>query len=87
MLTGVIVALALILATGFIYLYGNSAQRRRGQDSFALPQRADETALDKALAPLEGDHPGETGLHIMPGNMEAFAARWQSLRLAGRTDS
>lgn len=85
MLTGFLIVAALVASVGFVYLYGNSAQRRRGPNSYALPLSADGGALDQALAPQEAAHPGETGLHIMPDNMEAFAARWQTLRLAGRS--
>ncbi|QNP40506.1 phospholipase D family protein [Lysobacter solisilvae (ex Woo and Kim 2020)] len=56
-----------------------------GQPSHALPVQAAQTELDRELAPLLATQPGKTGAILVPGGLDAFAARAISARRAGRS--
>lgn len=56
-----------------------------GAPSRALPVRADQTALDRELAPLLAQHPGQTGALLVRDGVDAFAARALSAQKAGRS--
>lgn len=67
------------------YLYGRFAERAQGKASWALPLQTDETLLDQRLGPLAAEHPGESGLIMLSSNLDAFAGRALSARVAGRS--
>ncbi len=71
--------------TAYAYIFGKVGQRDTGANSFALPRQESQTALDAAIAPLEAAHPGQTGLLLLTSNHGAFAARYETARLAGRS--
>ncbi len=79
----IVAGIAAALAS--VYLFGSVAQRRRGNPTFALPLEESRTALDKAFAPLAADRPGESGLHLISGNIDAFRARLETARLSNRS--
>ncbi len=65
--------------------YRRFLQNSRGPASTALPCAGPDTPLDALLAPSERAHPGQNGLKLLLDNIEAFAAREQSARHAGRS--
>jgi putative cardiolipin synthase len=75
-------SLASILA---FYSYGRFAERAQGEPSLALPVSDDETPLDDLVAPLVEQRPGQSGLMLVDGNLDAFAIRALSARRAGRS--
>ncbi|TXH76958.1 MAG: phospholipase D family protein [Lysobacteraceae bacterium] len=56
-----------------------------GEAGVTPPIEADATALDRELAPLLAQHPGQTGVLMLPNGLDAFAARAVSARRAGRS--
>ncbi len=68
-----------------LYAYGRFAERVRGPQSHALPVEAGATALDRMIAPLLQAHPGQTGMLIVADNVDAFAVRAATARVAGRS--
>ncbi len=72
-----------------VYSYGAFARRARGMSENALPPVAPEdpaaTAVDRRIGPATAGHPGQTGLALIDGNLEAFAVRARSARSAGRS--
>lgn len=81
------VALAVLAIFGLaaIGAFGRVAQRRRGEATLSLAPRKDQTALDRAIAPLLDRHPGDSGLVLMTAGLAAFRARLETARLAGRS--
>jgi len=73
---------ASMLAT---WLYGHFAARTRGEPSYALPVEEDRTTLDRRVGPATTARPGESGLLLLDENLDAFAARGMSARLAERS--
>lgn len=73
------------LSTLAAYVYGRFAERAQGEASWALPLQADATMLDQRLTPLIDGHPGESGMIMLSSNLDAFAARALSARIAGRS--
>ena len=49
------------------------------------PSVAEDTALDRALAPVEARHPENSGFRLVIEGREAFAVRAQSARMAARS--
>ena len=86
LLTSLGLLLASVLAT---WLYGQFAARAQGQASFALPLAAPQaraaTLLDQKLGAASAAHAGQSGLHLLSDNLDAFAARALSARSAGRS--
>lgn len=87
-----VIVIAIVIVVGFaaasmlaVYSYGRFARRARGIDTFALPAEDGQTELDRIVGPLTADHPGESGLHLLDENIEAFAARVRLARSAGRS--
>lgn len=81
-----IVVLALVAASLLsVYSYGRFAERARGAPSHALAADRVDTALDRAIAPLLEDHPGQAGLSLVADNLDAFTVRVLSAREAGRS--
>jgi putative cardiolipin synthase len=78
----VLAALASVAAT---YSYGRFARHASGPPAYALPPEADATALDRALAPLLAEHPGETGVALLADSRRAFETRMLGAREAGRS--
>ncbi|MGM0559975.1 MAG: phospholipase D family protein [Pseudomonadota bacterium] len=78
--------LAFLVASSLaVYSYGRFAELARGPASQALPVREDETDLDRNIAPRLDDHPDQSGLMLMQGNLQAFAARAHAAQSAGRS--
>ena len=77
-----VLALASMLA---LYSYGRFADRSRGAPSQALPVAQAGTPLDRVVAPLAEAHPGQSGLFLLPDNLDAFAVRAAVTRAAGRS--
>jgi cardiolipin synthase C len=61
------------------------AERVQGEPSHALPVAEDGTPLDAVVAPLLAERPGQTGLMLLDGGLDAFAARALTARHAGRS--
>jgi putative cardiolipin synthase len=70
---------------GALYSYGRFARRINCERTSALPVDRVETALDERIAPLCAAHPGKSGLALLAGNLDAFAARAVTARNAGRS--
>jgi putative cardiolipin synthase len=81
------VALAgFFLASYLAFLsYRRFAERARGQPSRALPVSEQGTLLDSLVAPLLIERPDQTGMILLSGNLDAFAARILAARQAGRS--
>ncbi|MBN9425086.1 MAG: hypothetical protein J0H09_01120, partial [Burkholderiales bacterium] len=73
---------ASILAT---WLYGVFAARVQGEVSLALPAAGGQTQLDQKVGAVTDARPGESGLHLLDENLDAFAARGLSARKAERS--
>ena len=86
---GALLALALaaiaVLAVFAVYAFGSKAQRRQGAPSLALEVRDGETELDRTIAPLTGQHAGESGLALLTASLAALQARLWTARAAGRS--
>jgi len=85
-----IAVLAIIMASLFAtYAYGRFAKRVRGAPGYALPVATDETALDRACHRLARERDGlgleKNGLSLIDNNLDAFAARVLSARMAERS--
>ncbi len=86
----VLVALAVlagfVLASVFaLWSYGRFAKRARGERSTALPVCDGATLLDRLVGPLVSDRPGQSGLMLIDGNLDAFAIRALTARHAERS--
>ncbi|MFN3955475.1 MAG: phospholipase D-like domain-containing protein [Pararhodobacter sp.] len=84
---GWILALAAALAAGSalaLWSYGRFARRAQGPDSLAIPP-GQGAPLDRALAPLEADHPGQSGAAFVFDPHEAFHLRLRSAAMAMRS--
>lgn len=68
-----------------LYSYGRFAERVQGPPSLSLPVAADETPLDRLVAPLLAGRTGQSGLTLLDGNLDAFAIRALTARHAGRS--
>ncbi len=55
--------------------FGRFAARIRGAPSHTMPRGIDDTRLDRAINPLTGVRPGESGLTLVSSNVDAFAVR------------
>ena len=80
-----IVGLVALLSWGAHRSYRRFLTKARGPASSALPVGKPETPLDRLIAPLEAVHPTQSGLKLLLDNTDAFAARAQSARRAGRS--
>ncbi len=82
----IVVAAAFALAAvRVVYAHGVFARAVRGLESHALPVAEADTSLDRFVAPLLRAHPGDTGIELIDGNLEAFAFRVRMARRAGRS--
>lgn len=84
-LLAVVAAVLVVLALAAINAFGRVAQRRLGPPTLSLPVQPDQTPLDRAIAPLQAQHPGESGLVLMTSSLAAFRARLETARMAGRS--
>lgn len=81
-----IVLVAFVLASlAALWSYGRFAERVRGPVGHALPVAAAATVVDRTVAPLLAARPGQTGMVLLPDNVDAFAARALLARGAGRS--
>lgn len=83
----VAVAAAIAVGVGLIAIsaFGSVAQRRYGPPTLALPVTPDGTELDRAISPLLERHAEESGLMLLTSSLEAFRARLETARWAGRS--
>jgi putative cardiolipin synthase len=72
-------------ALAAVYSYGRFASLGRGPASHALPLADDATAIDRFVVPLTRAHPGQTGIELISGNLEAFAVRVRTARRVQRS--
>ncbi|CAM5475263.1 phospholipase D family protein [Rhodanobacter lindaniclasticus] len=79
-----VLALLLLVVSGLL-LADHLTPRATGAPSSALPLQPAQTVIDRELAPYLATHPGETAATLLPGGLDAFAARAASARLAGRS--
>jgi cardiolipin synthase C len=68
-----------------LYSYGRFAARAQGEPASALPVSETGCPLDLAIAPLLQERPGQSGLVMLDGNLEAFAIRALTARQAERS--
>ena len=68
-----------------VYSYGRSTAQAQGAPSVSLEVSETQTALDAAISPLLEQHPGQSGLKLLSGNLQAFAIRAAASRNAGRS--
>jgi len=94
MMSAVLTSLAWVFSVAvFVYAaswlahwsYRRFAHASHGVASDALPCTGPATPLDALLEPLEHAHPGQSGLMLLLDNIDAFAARAQSVAKAGRS--
>ena len=79
-----VLALAALVTSGLV-LDDHFAPRAGGAPSWALPVQPAQTALDRELAPLLAQHPGQTGALLLSDGRDAFAARAMAAQKAGRS--
>ncbi len=80
-----LLVIAIVLALIFVFVFGSVAQRRRGEEQYALPTEANATDLDRTVSAMLAGHDGESGLLLLSSNMAAFKARLETIRRAGRS--
>lgn len=68
-----------------LYSYGRFARNARGAPADMLPRAEAATEIDRALAPLEAAHPGESGIACLFDAHAALVRRVASVREAGRS--
>ncbi len=68
-----------------LWSYGRFARHAQGAPGHALAVAATATPLDRRVAPLLADHPGRSGMTLVQDNLDAFAARALSARVAARS--
>jgi putative cardiolipin synthase len=78
-------ALAALAVLGTIYVYGRFGRHLYGRPATALPPVEDETEIDRAAAPLLAGRNGQSAATLVADNMDAFAVRAMSARMAGRS--
>jgi cardiolipin synthase C len=65
--------------------YSQFADRSHGEPSYSLPVAEHGTKLDNVVAPLLAERPDQSGLMLLDGSLDAFAARALAARNAGRS--
>jgi len=68
-----------------LWSYGRFAERVRGVPSQALPADRIDSPVDRTVAAVVAEHPGQTGMVLLSDNVDAFAARSLLARGAGRS--
>jgi len=83
----IVLALLAFVAASLLALwsYGRFAARVQATPSQALPADRIESPVDRAVAPVTQAHAGQTGMVLLPDNVDAFAARSLLARGAGRS--
>ena len=84
-LVGIVTLLVVALVISGLLLADRLTPRATGEPSQTLPVQADQTEIDRELAPMLAEHPGETGVLMLPDGLDAFAARAMAARKAGRS--
>lgn len=79
-----VIGLLALMAAGW-WLADWLTPRAVGEPSQALAVEAEETPLDRAIAPLLADHPGQSGALMLVDGLDAFAFRAATAAHAGRT--
>ena len=81
-----VIAAAVFAGASFlaVYSYGVFARRARGDDMFAFEAKGD-TVLDRGIGEHVSEQGGRSGLAVLSGNLDAFAARALAARAAGRS--
>ena len=78
-------AIVLVLVASGWLLADWLQPRAVGVPSQALPAQPDQTDLDRAVAPLLLQHPGQSGAVLVNDGLTAFAVRAMTARSAGRS--
>ena len=84
-LLAVAAAVLVIFGLAAIGAFGQVGQRRHGPPTLSLPVQPEQTALDRAIAPLLDQHACESGLMLLTSGLAAFRARLETARMAGRS--
>lgn len=86
------IVIAALVSAGFsvasmlaVWAFGRFARRAQGAVSQALPRAAAGGDIDRRVVTLLEDHPGQSGLALLSANVDAFAARVMTARLAARS--
>jgi putative cardiolipin synthase len=82
---GIAVAVLIVASALSVFSYGRFARHARGAPSTAVAADRIETTIDRAIAPMTQARPGEAGLSLITDNLDAFAVRALSARVAGRS--
>ncbi len=77
-------SLAALIGSGLL-LANHLTPPANGAPGTALPIAPDATALDREVAPLLAEHPGQTGALLLTDGVDAFAARAMTAQKAGRS--
>jgi putative cardiolipin synthase len=79
-----VLAVVALVISGLL-LADHLRPRGTGAPSAALAIQPAQTELDRELAPLLAQHPGQTGVIMVPNGLDAFAMRAIATRKAGRS--
>lgn len=82
---GIGLLLVVVLVASGLLLADHLTPRATGTPSHALALQADRTEIDRELAPLLAEHPGQTGVLMLSDGLDAFASRAMAARRAGRS--
>jgi cardiolipin synthase C len=82
---GISLLLVVVLVASGLLLADHLTPRATGAPSQVLALQADQTEIDRELAPLLAAHPGETGVLMLSDGLDAFASRAMAARRAGRS--
>lgn len=80
-----IVALIVGASLFALWSFGRFAKSARGPQTHALPRGLRPSPFDALIDPLEAAHPGESAAATLFDNLDAFAARFESIRRAARS--
>src|SRR5690349_11039847 len=84
-LLGWTVLFVVVLVASGVILADYLRPRGTGAPSEALAVQPAQTELDRELAPLLAQHPGQTGVLMVSNGLDAFAMRAIAARKAGRS--
>lgn len=85
LLLALVLFLLALMASGLL-LADYLTPKATGPEQYTLPIEGSEpTGIDRALAPLLAQHPHQTGAVFLTDGLDAFAARAQASRQAGRS--
>lgn len=83
--SSIVLLIAVTASLAAAYAHGHFRQAARGAPSQAIPVQNDATALDRSVHPLTEGRPEETGLRLLPANVDALALRVLTVRQAERS--